>query len=306
MTRVQYFFSFVLATISFIAARSIQQEGVKSYYQELASSFQKEIGFFDLSETEAAHYLPMGLQPFSALTSLDTNSMLAISHDSLSLMTYMPQSNTFHYMPALAEGTKIIQVAYHDSTVVMLDAAQQLYFMDASLSSPVAEPLIIAQEDATHKLLCFHPNTSRLLFLKQTEQGSENKRYAIQTMRLGAKKISETPLFQFEQSALLAFIQQTQDLALDEVFTFDPVSMAVHPQTNELYILSSTGSILTLDQQGNFLSYQNIDLQQISQPRVLSFDLNGDLLLMDGSVLHPVILKVRWQKMLPKKGALVK
>jgi hypothetical protein len=82
--------------------------------------------------------------------------------------------------------------------------------------------------------------------------------------------------------------------------------MAVHPQTNELYILSSTGSILTLDQQGNFLSFQNIDLQQISQPRVLSFDLIGDLLLTDGSVLHPVILKVRWQKMLPKKGTLVK
>lgn len=306
MTRVQYFFSFVLATISFIAARSIQQEGVKSYYHELASSFHKENGFFDLSDPEAAQYLPMGLQPFSALASIDTNSMLAISHDSLSLMSYSPQSNSFHYMPALSEGTKIIQVAYYDSTVVLLDAAKKLYFMDAALTKEVAQPLEISQEDASFELLCFHPNSKRLLLLEERNSGSENEQYAIQTLRFGSQKISETPLFQFDQAAIVSFIQQTQDLALAEVFTFDPVSMAVHPQTNELYILSSTGSVLTLDQDGNFLTFQQIDLQKISKPRVLSFDQNGDLLLADGSVLHPVILKVKWQKMLSEKGPLVK
>ena len=306
MTRVQYFFSFVLATISFIAARSIQQQGVKSYYQELASSFHKELGYFDLATPEAAQYLPMGLQPFSALASIDTNAMLAISHDSLSVMAYSPQSNSFHYMPALAEGTKIIQVAYHDSTVVLLDAAQKLYFMDAALTKAVAEPLTIDQEDAIVELLCYHPNSNRLLLLEERNLGSENAQYAVQTLRFGSQKLSETPLFQFDQAGIVSFIQQSQDLALDEVFSFDPVSMAVHPQTNELYILSSTGSILTLDQQGNFLTFQQIDLQQISQPRVLSFDQNGNLLLADGSVLHPVIVKVKWQKKLSEKGPLVK
>lgn len=306
MTRVQYFFSFVLATISFIAARSLQQEGVKSYYQELARSFQKEQGFFDLTEPNAAHYLPMGLQPFSALASLDTNAMIAISHDSLSVMAYSSSSNTFHYMPALDEGTKIIQVACLDSTVILLDASQQLYFMDAALNKAVAPTLDITQDDATFELLCFHPNSKRLLLLEERNIGSENEQYAIQTLRFGSQKISETPLFQFDQAAIVAFIQQTQDLALDEVFSFDPISMAVHPQTNELYILSSTGAILTLDQQGNFLSYQQIDAQQISQPRVLSFDKTGDLLLTDGSVLHPVILKVKWQKKISQKGSLVK
>lgn len=306
MTRVQYFFSFVLATISFIAARSIQQEGIKSYYQELASSFHKEIGFFDLAAPEAAQYLPMGLQPFSALTAVDTNAMLAISHDSLSVMSYAPQTNSFHYMPSLADGAKIIQLAYHDSTIVLLDAQRKVYFMDAALTKEVAQPLEISQEDASFDLLCYHPNSKRLLFLEARNKGSKNVQYAIQTLRFGSQKISETPLFQFDQAAIVSFIQQSQDLTLDEVVNFDPVSMAVHPQTNELYILSSTGSILTLDQQGNFLQFQQVDFQQISQPRVISFDQNGDLLLADGSVLHPVILKVKWQKKLSEKGPLVK
>jgi hypothetical protein len=306
MTRVQYFFSFVLATISFIAARSIQREGVKSYYQDLASSFHKEIGFFNFAEPDVSQYLPMGLQPFSALASLDTNAMLAISHDSLSVMSYSTLTNSFHYLPPLEEGTKIIQVACLDSTVVLLDTKQKLYFMEATLVKEVAPSLEIGQEEATFELLCFHPNSKRLLLLEERNIGSENEQYAIQTLRFGSQKISETPLFQFDQAAIISFIQQTQDLSLDEVFTFDPVSMAVHPQTNELYILSSTGSVLTLDQQGNFLTFQQIDLQKISQPRVLSFDQNGDLLLADGSVLHPVILKVKWQKMLSEKGALVK
>jgi len=37
MKRAQYFFSFALATISFIAARSIQKEGIQNYFEQVAA-----------------------------------------------------------------------------------------------------------------------------------------------------------------------------------------------------------------------------------------------------------------------------
>jgi hypothetical protein len=65
MSRTQYFFSFVLATISFIAARSIQREGIQNYYEQIASSVQKDQGYIDFEHPAAPQYLPMGIQPHS-------------------------------------------------------------------------------------------------------------------------------------------------------------------------------------------------------------------------------------------------
>ena len=41
MKRAQYFFSFALATISFIAARSIQKEGIQNYFEQVAAGASK-------------------------------------------------------------------------------------------------------------------------------------------------------------------------------------------------------------------------------------------------------------------------
>ena len=52
MNKKQYFFSFVLATMSFIAARSLQKVGVENYYIKKATNFQKEDGYFDEEEKQ--------------------------------------------------------------------------------------------------------------------------------------------------------------------------------------------------------------------------------------------------------------
>lgn len=306
MTKVQYFFSFVLATISFIAARSIQQEGVKEYYQELASSFDKELGFFDLENPETVNYLPMGLQPFTAMTALDTNSMLAISHDSTALLNYNTSTNSFQFLTALPAELKFTQVACHDSTVVLLDNTQKLHFFALNSPETPFNEISLSQEESQLNLVCFHPNTKRFIFLQESATEEENKRFVLSTLRIKSKKLSETPLFQFELNALQSFVKQNQDLSLEESIEFVPVALSVHPQTNEFYILSNTGALLTMDQQGNFLSYQNLNLAQLTQPRALAFDKNGDLLISDAAVLHPVLLRVKWQKVLSEQGPLVK
>ena len=67
----QYFFSFVLATLSFIAAKSLQKVGVENYYYEKATTFLKEDGYFNLIQPERISQLPMGIESFSDITFLD-------------------------------------------------------------------------------------------------------------------------------------------------------------------------------------------------------------------------------------------
>ena len=286
MTRTQYFFSFVLATISFIAARSIQREGIENYYKQLISGVQKEQGFIDFEHPTKAAFLPMGVYPFTALTSLDSTQSFAISQDSLQILRYDAQANTF--LPLVSEAFKMTQITSFDSTLVFLDDQQQLHFMNAQNTASEEQTFNLRNEEETKHLLGYHPNLKRLLLFNSELLENGARQFVCQTFHIGKRQLSQVPLFSFESKEIL----------------FEPISMAIQPQTNEFYLLSKTGEVVILDQNGTFISRTQLPAS-IEQPRLISFAANGDLLATDANVLHPVLLRLPWQKTSPDHGALV-
>lgn len=286
MTRTQYFFSFVLATISFIAARSIQREGIENYYKQLTSGVQKEQGFIDFENPTNTAFLPMGVHPFTALTSLDSVQSFAISQDSLQILRYDAQANTF--LPLVSEAFKMTQITSFDSTLVFLDDQQQLHFMNAQNAAPEDQTFNLRNEETTKHLLGYHPNLKRLLLLNSELLENGARQFVCQTFHIGKRQLSQVPLFSFESKEIL----------------FEPISMAIQPQTNEFYLLSKTGEVVILDQNGTFVSRTQLP-EAIEQPRLISFAANGDLLATDANVLHPVLLRLPWQKISPDHGPLV-
>ena len=288
MSRTQYFFSFVLATISFIAARSIQREGIENYYEQVASGFQKELGFIDFEHPSAAKYLPMGLQPFAALSSLDSIQSVAISQDSMQVLHYNSQDNTYTPLFGLAPDHKITQIAGFDSTLVYLDQAQELHFIQAPFTAEFAQTYPLQNEDGAKQLLCYHPNLNRILLLNSALLESGERHFVCQTFHIGKRQLSQVPLFSFDSKELL----------------FEPIAMAIQPLSNEFYLLSKTGEVVILDQQGALLSRHQLPAG-INEPKLISFAPNGDLLATDANTLHPVVVRLPWQKMTPEQGALV-
>lgn len=288
MSRTQYFFSFVLATISFIAARSIQREGIENYYEQVASGFQKELGFIDFEHPAVAKYLPMGLQPFAALSSLDSIQSVAISQDSLQVLHYNSQDNTYTPLFGVAADHKITQIAGFDSTLVYLDQAQELHFIQAPFIAEFAQTYPLQNEDGAKQLLCYHPNLNRILLLNSALLESGERRFVCQTFHIGKRQLSQVPLFSFDSKELL----------------FEPIAMAIQPLSNEFYLLSKTGEVVILDQQGVLLSRHQLPAG-INEPKLISFAPNGDLLATDANSLHPVVVRLPWQKMTPEQWALV-
>ncbi|MFM7007696.1 MAG: hypothetical protein ACKOWX_10645 [Flavobacteriales bacterium] len=286
MTRTQYFFSFVLATISFIAARSIQREGIENYYKRLTSGVQKEQGYIDFEHPVKTAFLPMGVHPFTALTSLDSVQSFAISQDSLQILRYDAQTNIF--LPLASEEFKMTQITSFDSTLVFLDDQQQLHFMNAQTAAPEEQTFNLRNEEQTKHLLGYHPNLKRILLLNTELLENGARQFVCQTFHIGKRQLSQVPLFTFESKEIL----------------FEPISMAIQPQTNEFYLLSKTGEIVILDQNGTFISRTQLPAA-IEQPRLISFAANGDLLATDANVLHPVLLRLPWQKISPDHGPLV-
>ncbi|NDE04415.1 MAG: hypothetical protein EB003_07180 [Flavobacteriia bacterium] len=288
MTRTQYFFSFVLATISFIAARSIQRQGIQNYYEQVAAGVQKELGAIDFEHPVSAQYLPMGLQPFTALTTLDSLHSFAVSQDSLHIVRY---DNTLNAFAPLFESTsdlKITQIAGFDSTLVYLDEAQELHFLIAPFDEATSESYPLQNEDGSKQLLCYHPNLKRILVLNSSLQENGERRFVCQTFHTTKRQLSQVPLFAFDSKDLL----------------FEPISFAIQPQSNELYLLSSTGEVVILDQHGDLLSRHQLP-EGISAPKLIHFTASGDLLATDASTLHPVIMRLPWQKAHPDQGPLV-
>ena len=288
MTRTQYFFSFVLATISFIAARSIQRQGIQNYYEQVAAGVQKELGAIDFEHPVSAQYLPMGLQPFTALTTLDSLHSFAVSQDSLHIVRY---DNTLNAFAPLFESTsdlKITQIAGFDSTLVYLDEAQELHFLNAPFDEATSESYPLQNEDGSKQLLCYHPNLKRILVLNSSLLENGERRFVCQTFHTTKRQLSQVPLFAFDSKELL----------------FEPISFAIQPQSNELYLLSATGEVVILDQHGDLLSRHQLP-EGISTPKLIHFTASGDLLATDASTLHPVIMRLPWQKSHPDQGPLV-
>jgi hypothetical protein len=73
-----YFFSFVLAALSFVAAKSLEKAGVENYYYQKATNFYKEDGYFDLIHPSEINILPMGVSSFSDLTLMDSSHLVGI------------------------------------------------------------------------------------------------------------------------------------------------------------------------------------------------------------------------------------
>lgn len=288
MTRTQYFFSFVLATISFIAARSIQRQGIQNYYEQVAAGVQKELGAIDFEHPVSAQYLPMGLQPFTALTTLDSLHSFAVSQDSLHIVRYDNTLNAFAPLFESTSDVKITQIAGFDSTLVYLDEAQELHFLNAPFDEATSESYPLQNEDGSKQLLCYHPNLKRILVLNSSLLENGERRFVCQTFHTTKRQLSQVPLFAFDSKELL----------------FEPISFAIQPQSNELYLLSSTGEVVILDQHGDLLSRHQLP-EGISAPKLIHFTASGDLLATDASTLHPVIMRLPWQKSHPDQGPLV-
>jgi hypothetical protein len=206
----------------------------------------------------------------------------------MQVLHYNSQDNTYTPLFGLAADQKITQIAGFDSTLVYLDQAQELHFIQAPFTAEFAQTYPLQNEDGAKQLLCYHPNLKRILLLNSALLESGERRFVCQTFHIGKRQLSQVPLFSFESKELL----------------FEPIAMAIQPLSNEFYLLSKTGEVVILDQQGVLLSRHQLPAG-INEPKLISFAPNGDLLATDANTLHPVVLRLPWQKMTPEQGPLV-
>ncbi len=316
MHRRQIFFSFVLATISFIAARSIQEVGAEHFYEIKANSFEKEDGFYNWHSPFYVLKLPLGMSSLSAFSILDSANFVAIDEQTGNVVLIEEASGKLVGQLNLASSLRCTSLAVYDSILVLKDLEENLHFLAPPYDSISEISNNNLPNEIKFKSVCSHQTTKRLFIMSnEVDKGDGIFSNYIYGFGLNTRKLKEKPLFEinsdeineFASSIYTTFNTNDQNF-ISENNHFSPSSFAIHPKTNEIYVLSkNTKSIAVYDQFGNILNYINLNQTLANNPTDIEFNKNGDLFIVNNSLLNASIVKLSWNKIknAPNQNALL-
>ncbi|MBM3186223.1 MAG: hypothetical protein FJZ67_07975, partial [Bacteroidetes bacterium] len=162
--------------------------------------------------------------------------------------------------------------------------------------------------------MCLHEQTKRLFFVAESDIENDVQNHLIYTFNLNQRKMSERPLFEIKPEEIELFAisnnitlptnpinKQTDSI---QFFTFKPDVIAVHPKTNEIYILSSANrSLAVYNQFGQVVNFTTLSEELFSRPKAMTFFPNGDLLLTNSDLKNPSLVRVKWNKLFQSKAS---
>ncbi len=310
----QYLFSFVLATLSFIAAKSLQEVGVENYYHQKASHFEKEDGYFDLVHPEAIASLPMGVNPFTDFVIMDSTHLICLDEQVGGVLLYdLNENKSQGYLPTGLD-SRITEVSKIDSTIILFDENKDLHFVLPPYDSLSITTVSLKDNSFFSSGMCLHESTKRLFFVGQSDMDNDRQNYLLYTFNLNQRKLNERPLFEIKSEDIEFFaianniglpINQVDEVSDSlEFFSFNPDVIAVHPKTNEIYVLSSANrSLAVYNQFGQVVNFTVLKQELFQDPKAMTFYPNGDLLLTNSDLKNPSIIRIKWNKLFQSKAS---
>jgi len=149
--------------------------------------------------------------------------------------------------------------------------------------------------------ICYDSISNNLLIaLKELTGIKESENHpgfrAIYSFDLSTKKLSEKPAYHIEISKLeIPGKNPSKPKKESREIRFKPSAIAIHPVTNEIYVLASVGKILVvLNRQGDLISKTGLDEKLFIQPEGITFSRDGTLFISnEGSEGAPSLLKFK-------------
>jgi hypothetical protein len=304
----QFYFSFVLAALSFITVKRIQKAGVEQYHY-FQTVFQKEDGWFNFKEPSLILNLPFELREISGLTNFSDIEIACFQDENGILFVYDLLKDSI-----IGQFDFGFKADYQGLTKV--DSSYFTLRSDATLleiafpfdSLHVTETKLNIQEQ-DNEGLCYDERNNRLLIAPKSKFGKGKilkDIRAIYAIDLATKELNETPVFTINISEMEAFANKNQMQLPQKIskqspdsisaLKFIPSALAVHPKTDEIYVLSAVDQTLAVfDKNGTLLNFVLLDTKLFNKPGGITFLSNGDLIIVnEGQMGVPTLLKFDW------------
>ena len=137
--------------------------------------------------------------------------------------------------------------------------------------------------------LTYHPIRNELLLACQGNDGDQafDDSKSIYVFDLDSEELFRQPMFLIEDRDVFAYLNQYRPPIEegDELFytppvdkPFEPSAIAIHPRTDELFMVSASSMVLViLSEDGRLLHAERLDPFLFNEPEGMCFDLDGTL-----------------------------
>jgi hypothetical protein len=307
----QFYFSFVLAILSFITVKSIQKVGVERYHIIQSPVFQKENGWFNLSEPEQMTSLPFELREISGLTDFSRSEVACVQDEDGIIYFYNLLDNTINNRIQFSGAGDYEGLTFVDSTFYILRSDATLFSIKFPSDSAIVDSVKLMLPAWDNEGLCYDKKDERLLIASKSRlaKGPAFKDIrGIYEMSLVSGKLNNSPLFEIRVSELIAFAlennlplpqKETHNLndTVSYYLKFMPSSISVHPKTDEIYVISAVDhSMAIFDKTGKIVNFVCLDPLLFNKPEGITFLENGDMIITnEGQMGSPTLLRFNWK-----------
>jgi uncharacterized protein YjiK len=307
----QVYFSFVLAILSFITVKRLEKASVDRYHFVQSPVFQKEFGWFNFAEPEFIHSVPFELREISGITSHAEGQMACVQDEEGVIYIYDLYNNTIIDKITFAEPGDFEGLTKVDSTFYVLRSDAQLYSVTRSLDSVIVNSNRLSIHAWDNEALCYDQRNKRLLLTPKSKNGKGPEfkgQRAIFEISLETGKLNPIPIFTIQVEDILKFAldkniplpkKEASKItdSIDYFLKFKPSSIAVHPKTNDIYVISAIDHTMAVfEKSGKLINFMTLDPVLFNKTEGMTFLPNGDLIVTnEGQMGTPTLLKFNWQ-----------
>jgi uncharacterized protein YjiK len=273
---------FIITTLAACHSNdSTVKKDVEKDDEKTAPVSQAGVMNYDLSNPAQKWVLPNELLEISGNTWIDNNHLLVIEdlHPNLYYLRLDKDVPTIEKtVPFETAGDKkvdIEDVTSYGNAVYALWSHGVIYKISNWDSRPVTKelPTLLDKKNNTEGI-CADPATGNLLVACKNESGLEDAKKssrAIYEFDVSKGKLKEDPF--------LVITKKDLKESIGEKVEFNPSGIAIHPSTNDVYILSTKGTkgLLQYSHDGKFKSFQPINEDLMPQPEGICFSPDGKL-----------------------------
>lgn len=251
---------------------------------------------YDLSNPDEKYFLPSVLEEISGNALLNDEIMICIQDEEGDLFFYDMNEQRLIKRVGFGKDADYEDLCLVNDVVYVLRSNGTLYriknFEDRD-EIKVKEIKTRFTKKNNCEGLCYDPVKNQILIaLKGDPEADESQNYdgfkAVYSYDIEKEKVSKNPLYLIK----LQMIKDLENASLYEKIShhiadsfeesgdirFQPSAIAIHPISDEIYVLASVGkAIVVMNRNGELISIQKLDKWKFVQPEGITFASDGTL-----------------------------
>ena len=230
---------------------------------------------YNLNNPAKSYSLPNQYKEISGLSPLESNNSLAFVQDEavqIHIFDLISGTVTEHIKHDDGDSEDIVIAG---NTAYLLKAGKHPAIYKVTdftcNNAPYEQYRLDLDKDQDPEGLCHDDERNRLLIACKGSSKKNDRTRSVYAFDLQSMQMDHSPVFAIN----------SQDFLNDSEDTFNPSGIAIHPQSNDLYIIGSKGEkmIVCYTLKGHFKGAWRLDKSQFSQPEGIALMQSGELVI---------------------------